>query len=99
VDGQITFEGRLAPQVPQSFSGQNEVLLYTGDAGSLQVFLNGENLGVVGVEGEVVSLLYTREGRATPTPSPTPTLDPNEPTLTPSATPQPTATEAVDAGG
>jgi len=99
VDGQIAFEGRLAPQVPQSFSGQNEVLLYTGDAGSLQVFLNGENLGVVGVEGEVVSLLYTREGRATPTPSPTPTLDPNEPTLTPSATPQPTATEAVDAGG
>lgn len=90
VDGKVAYEGRLAPQVPQSFSGQDEVLLYTGDAGSLQAFLNGDNLGVLGVEGEVVDLVFTRQGQATPTPTSTPT--PAEDTPTPSNTPQPTAT-------
>lgn len=98
VDGQVAFEGRLAPQDPQAFSGQTEILLYTGDAGSLQVYFNGENLGVLGVEGEVVDMLFTREGRATPTPTPTPTPNPTQPTPMPSATRQPTATEAVDVG-
>jgi cytoskeletal protein RodZ len=96
VDGQVAFEGRLAPQDPQTFSGGEEVVLYTGDAGSIQVFLNGENLGVIGVVGEVVSLVFTREGRATPTPMPTPTQGVATPTETLQPTEPPTPTQAVD---
>ena len=95
-DGDIVYEGRLAPGENYAYSANAEVLVFTGDASALRVFLNGQDLGVQGIEGEVVNLLFSAEGLATPTPSPTPTIDPNAVTETP--TPTVTPSPSVDAG-
>ena len=95
-DGEIVFEGRLVPGENYAYSANTEVLVFTGDASALRVFLNGQDLGVQGIEGEVVNLLFSAAGLATPTPSPTPTIDPNAATETP--TPTATPSPNVDAG-
>lgn len=98
VDGRIEFEGRTLPGQTYSFAGVSQILLLTGNGSALRAFLNEQDLGILGIYGEVVQVVFTREGAATPTLSPTPTIDPNILTatanaaLTPSATPQPTAT-------
>ena len=56
--------------------------------------LNGQDLGSLGVFGEVVSLVFTGGGVAVPTATASPTIDPLLPTATevPTATLPPTAT-------
>jgi cytoskeletal protein RodZ len=99
-DGEIVAEGRLVPGQNYRYSANNEVIIFTGNASAIRVFLNGSDLGVLGIEGEVVNLLFSAEGLATPTPSATP-LSTATPTVGPNAevettTPIPSAT--VDAG-
>lgn len=99
-DGAVVFEGRLVPGENYAYSANNEVLVFTGNVAALRVYLNGQDLGVLGIEGEVVNLIFSAEGLATPTPSATPapsatpTLDINAD----SETPTPSSTPAVDAG-
>jgi cytoskeletal protein RodZ len=99
VDGNVQFEGRTAPGQSYAFSANGQILLLTGNGAGLRAFLNDQDLGIVGVLGEVVSVVFNAQGASTPTLSPTPTIDPNVLTatadflLTPSATPSPTATE------
>ena len=98
VDGSVEFEGRIAPGQSYSYSGGDEVLVYTGDAAAFRVFLNGQDLGVPGIEGEVIELLFSGSGLATPSAAPTASPDPNQAseTPTPSNTPNPSPT--VDGG-
>jgi transcriptional regulator with XRE-family HTH domain len=99
VDGNIQFEGRTVPGQSYAFSANGQILLLTGNAAGLRAFLNDQDLGIVGVLGEVVNVVFNAQGASTPTLSPTPTIDPNVLTatadflLTPSVTPSPTATE------
>jgi cytoskeletal protein RodZ len=93
VDGQEAFNGRVLPGSVHVFDGEERVELVTGNGAALEVIFNQRDLGVLGLFGEVVNLIYTVEGVATPTPtvSPTPTITPTpEDTATPSPTP-PTA--------
>lgn len=107
VDGQVAFEGRTQPGDTYTFNAANQVLVLTGNASALRAFLNEQDLGILGIYGEVINVVFTREGAATPTLSPTPTIDPAILTatagsaLTPSATitPSASATPTVDAGG
>jgi cytoskeletal protein RodZ len=111
VDGEVQFEGRTLPGDTFSFVATGQILLLTGNGAALRAFLNEQDLGFLGIYGEVVSLVFTRAGAATPTLSPTPTVDSGILTstanavLTPSATltptPLPTAepTATVDPGG
>jgi cytoskeletal protein RodZ len=87
VDGDIEFEGRVIPGSAYSFSGEFQIELLTGNGAGLQVFFNGEDLGVMGVYGEVVYEVFTPEGVLLPTPTNTPI-----PTNTPPASPTPPAT-------
>ena len=89
VDGNIEFEGRVIPGSAYSFSGEFQIELLTGNGAGLQVFFNGEDLGVMGVYGEVVYEVFTPEGVVLPTPTNTPV-----PTSTPPASPTPPATTA-----
>ena len=89
VDGNIEFEGRVIPGSAYSFSGEFQIELLTGNGAGLQVFFNGEDLGVMGVYGEVVYEVFTPEGVVLPTPTSTPV-----PTSTPPASPTPPATAA-----
>ena len=70
-------------------SGQDSIELLTGNAAALQVIYNDQDLGILGIFGEVTKMIYTREGVLKPTSVPTPTLSQEEiQTPTPSSTPE-----------
>lgn len=97
VDGEIAFEGRMAPRETKVFEAENQVVVLTGNASALRVTYNGRDLGIMGGVGEVVSRVYLESGVATPTATipPTPTNTPIVTlTRTPSATPTATAAES-----
>lgn len=85
VDGELEFEGRVIPGSAYQYAGDASVEILTGNAAALQIFFNQQDLGLMGLFGQVANRIYTREGVLTPTPTITPT---------PSATPQPSATPA-----
>lgn len=88
-DGKTVFNGRVVPGNAYSFSAQTRIELLTGNASALQVFFNQNDLGVLGVVGEVVARVFTISGVATLTPqfrpTPTETLPPTL-TMVPSPT-------------
>ncbi len=86
VDGEVQFIGRVIPGSAFPFSGRESIVLETSSGSALEVFYNGENLGPLGLFGQIVERIYTEEGVLVPTPevSPTPT-----PTPTPEVTPTP----------
>jgi cytoskeleton protein RodZ len=85
VDGKVEFEGRVAPGTAFQYVGEDSVEILTGNAAALQIFFNQQDLGPLGLFGQVVSRQYTRQGVLVPTPTIT---------FTPSITPRPSATPA-----
>ncbi|MBC7878794.1 MAG: DUF4115 domain-containing protein [Anaerolineales bacterium] len=102
VDGQIAFEGRLAPRETKIFEAENQVVILTGNAAALRITYNGNDLGLMGSVGEVISRVYLISGVVTPTatipPTPTVTSTPTI-TLTPTITPSFTPTVTPPDGG
>jgi hypothetical protein len=90
VDGEIEFEGRVLPGSAYAFAGIAQVDLLTGNGAALQLFFGDQDLGVLGVYGEVVFRAFTPEGLVLPTPTMTPT-----PTATTLVTGTPPATVTV----
>ena len=84
VDGLTEFEGRVLPGSAYTFSGEDRVEIYTGNGAALQIFFNQQDLGLLGLFGQVVNRVYTQDGALLPTPTVTPT-----PTATPRLTPTP----------
>lgn len=95
VDGELVFEGRMAPRESKVFQAENQVVVLTGNGSALRITYNGQDLGLMGGAGEVVNRVYLITGVATPTATVPPTAT-NTPlvtqTLTPSITP--TVTES-----
>jgi cytoskeletal protein RodZ len=92
VDNIIAFEGRLIPGSVKLFGGELSIEVLTGNAGGVEVIFNQQDLGAMGLYGEVIDRLYTADGIATPTPtiSPTPiTSDTPIPSITPTPTSEP----------
>lgn len=89
VDNRVVFEGRVVPGNAYPFTGRQQIELVTGNGAALQVVYNQNNLGALGVLGEVIQLIFTEDGTLVPTPqftlTPTATLQPTE-------TPRPTPT-------
>ena len=87
-DDKVAYEGRLTPGNPYNFSANNSIALRTGNAGGLQILFNNQYIGALGKNGEVVDMVFSASGMATPTPlySPTPTAT-QPPTQTPTITP------------
>lgn len=93
VDGEVVFEGRMAPRETKVFDADDQVVVLTGNGSAVRITYNGRDLGLLGGVGEVVSRVYLVSGVATPTATlpPTPTNTPLvTPTFTPSITPTPT---------
>jgi len=89
-DGETAYEGRVLSGESYTFTGQERIEVLTGNAAALQVFFNEQDMGVLGIFGEVANMIYTREGVVVPTALPTPTLSPEElATATPTPTPTP----------
>lgn len=96
VDGEVAFEGRMAPRETKLFEANDQVVILTGDASALRITYNGTDLGLMGGPGEVVNRVYLISGVVTPTATipPTPTNTPlTTPTFTPTSTSTPTATK------
>ena len=93
VDGEIAFEGRMAPRESQVFQAENQVVVLTGDGSAVRITYNGADLGLMGGSGEVVNRVYLISGVVTPTATIPPTAT-NTPlvTITPTPTRTPTAT-------
>ena len=83
VDGEIEYEGRVLQGSAYAFAGAERIEILTGDGSALQVFFNQQDLGPIGLSGEVVNLVFTLDGIQTPTPTVT---------LTPTETPRVSAT-------
>lgn len=91
VDGEVVYEGRVVPGSAYQYDGEETVDILTSNGAGLQIFFNQQDLGPMGLFGEVVERVYTLSGVQTPTPTITPT--PTE-TLRPTAPPAITATPA-----
>lgn len=95
VDGEVAFEGRVAPRETQTYEAEEQIVVLTGNAAALRITYNGRDLGLMGDVGQVISQVYTIAGVVTPTatipPTPTQTLPPTiSPTPTPTETSTPT---------
>ena len=91
VDGAVAFEGQLVPGSVVQYQGVTSVVVRAGNAAGLSVNYNGQDLGPLGAEGEVVERTFTTSGQITPTPTLTPNpTNTSVPTPTPRTSPTPT---------
>jgi cytoskeletal protein RodZ len=111
VDGVRQFQGELETGTYRSWYGEERVELRVGNAGAVEVTINGRKLGALGGSGEVVDRTFeiVDDEVTEATPTRAPTLAPSEqtataqapsppPTSTPAATITPTAMITVTAG-
>jgi hypothetical protein len=80
-DGFTAFEGILEPGQPQTWQGEQQVIVETGNGAALDVVVNGQELGVLGPRNRVVVRAWGAQGEVTPAPTAAPP--------TPEATPTP----------
>lgn len=64
VDGKEVYEGTETKGKTETWKGQQSVAIRVGNAGAVSVKLNGNDLGKVGGEGQVVNKMYTQNGEA-----------------------------------
>lgn len=83
-DEEVVFRGRLIPGNAYDFSGQNRVEILTGNAGSLQIIINDQDIGSFGMVGQVANLSFTELGLEQPSVILTPVI-----VETPTSTPTP----------
>lgn len=90
VDQEPAFRGLIEAGTNWSWFAEDSIAMHVGNAGGVQVTLNGRELGALGGQDEVVDIEWTWENlNATPEPAPvsgTPVLT-GTVTLTPSPTP------------
>jgi cytoskeleton protein RodZ len=97
VDGKVQFDGRAIPGNAYSYGGNDRIEMLIGNAAALQIFYNQQDLGSPGFVGQVMSLIFSKDGVVTPTPmypptatrtqAPTSTLRPSPTLPTPTITP------------
>lgn len=78
VDGAVQYAGTLAAGENQSFTGKEKIDLRTGNAGGIELYLNGVAFQSPGAVGQVAEHSFTRVDTSTETaavPGPVPNLD------------------------
>jgi cytoskeletal protein RodZ len=58
VDGVKTFEGKLQPGEQPHWIGERQVAVRAGNAGGVEVIVNGESMGLMGEPGQVVDQVW-----------------------------------------
>ncbi len=92
VDGEEIFRGRMRAGERYDYFGQERVEVFTGNGGGIRAIFNGQDQGLMGDVGQVVTRVWTPRGGQTPTP--TQTLTPTaSPVITETATTLPTIPE------
>lgn len=62
IDGKEVYEGTETKGKTETWQGTQNVVIRVGNAGAVDVKLNGQDLGKVGGEGQVVTKTYTQDG-------------------------------------
>src|SRR5438445_7725025 len=75
-DGTRAYTGTIEGQESKQFDASRKMTVLVGNAGALQISLNGKHVGPIGPRGEIRLLVLTPQGahvvpRTPPTPSPT----------------------------
>jgi len=95
VDGETVFEGRVVPGNNYFYEAEEQVEVLVGSGAAIRIAYNGQDLGLLGGFGEIVSNIYRADEVVTPTALPTAeatnTVPPTA-TLRPTNTPIPSAT-------
>lgn len=88
-DGKVVFDGRVLMGNAYPFEAEDQIEVLVGNGAAIRIIYNGQDLGLLGSFGQVVSNIYRSDEIITPTLPPTaiPTS-----TVTPTATPEPTRT-------
>lgn len=79
VDGEEAFMGTLEAGERREWVGQQEIFVRTGNAGGVRLFVNGQDMGLMGQAGQVLNrviILNAETGQPVvvePTPTPVPT--------------------------
>jgi uncharacterized protein DUF4115 len=60
-DDTLAYEEIAQPGFSRTFEGQDSISIRTGNAGSVEVETNRENLGTLGADGEVLTRTFTVE--------------------------------------
>ena len=60
-NGQVLFSGQVRQGTSKTFSEAAQVNLKVGNAGGVDISVNGEDVGSVGANGEVVNLTYNAD--------------------------------------
>ena len=60
-DGKVLFSGMIRKGNSKNFIQPEQVNLRVGNAGGVDISVNGENVGSVGANGEVVNLTYNAD--------------------------------------
>ncbi|HXW00015.1 MAG TPA: helix-turn-helix domain-containing protein [Anaerolineae bacterium] len=77
VDDVKAFEGILQPGESKNWTGQRRVAIRAGNAGGVEVIVNGINRGVMGGEGQVVDQIWEKvDDPSVLTPQPDQTAEP-----------------------
>ncbi|MCL6634162.1 MAG: DUF4115 domain-containing protein [Peptococcaceae bacterium] len=63
VDGSPAFQGMLSAGQSKSFEAREKISVTLGNAGAVEVLLNGQNLGFLGGDGDVVNREFTSRSR------------------------------------
>lgn len=61
-DGKTVFEGTVEKGKTESWKGREKVVITAGNAGAVELKLNGKELGKAGKTGQVVEKTYTPDG-------------------------------------
>ena len=83
VDGEEAFNGRVVPGTAYPFEAEQSIEVLVGSGAALRIVYNGQDLGLLGGQGQVANIIYFADQVITPT---------AQPTLTPTATLPATAT-------
>lgn len=91
VDDAKTFEGILQPGESKSWTGQRRVAIRAGNAGGVEVIVNGISRGLMGGEGQVIDQVWEKvDDPSILTPPPSQTAEPDTAnSLLPTETPRP----------
>ncbi|MEG6521730.1 helix-turn-helix domain-containing protein [Desulfotomaculum sp. 1211_IL3151] len=60
-DGNTVFSGLVGPGEMKDFKAKQKIYLHVGNAGAVEVNVNGKNLGRLGENGKVVKIPFTSE--------------------------------------
>jgi hypothetical protein len=79
-DGQYSFSGVLEPNQTRTVEANQNVLLKVGNAGGVEVRLNGKSIGSLGAKGAVRSIQFTSGGfQIVPPDAPKPSTESSSP--------------------